>query len=48
MLIYFIATAFYRLMPEIIIQKPIEGELAHKFQKCFPSGVIGIENKNGI
>ena len=31
-------------MPDIKITEPITGELAKRFQKCFPSGVIGIEN----
>lgn len=39
-----VATASYRLMPVINITEPITGELATKFQQCFPSGVIGIEN----
>lgn len=39
-----VATASYRLMPVIDIREPITGELAKKFQKCFPPGVIGIEN----
>jgi DNA-directed RNA polymerase I and III subunit RPAC1 len=38
-----VATASYRLLPAITIIKPIlEGD-AEKFQKCFPSGVIGLE-----
>ena len=38
-----VATASYRLMPVITITRPILGADAHKFQKCFPAGVIGIE-----
>jgi DNA-directed RNA polymerases I and III subunit RPAC1 len=38
-----VATASYRLMPTITIVKPILGEDAEKFAKCFPEGVIGIE-----
>ncbi|KAL2112775.1 hypothetical protein VUR80DRAFT_6496 [Thermomyces stellatus] len=38
-----VATASYRLMPVIDITRPILGADAHKFQKCFPEGVIGIE-----
>ncbi|KAK6204362.1 RNA polymerase III (C) subunit [Scheffersomyces amazonensis] len=41
-----VATASYRLMPVINITEPIRGDSAKRFQKCFPSGVIGI-NKNG-
>ncbi|KAI5951421.1 RPC40 [Candida jiufengensis] len=40
-----VATASYRLLPVIDILEPITGELAKKFQKCFPSGVIGINNQ---
>jgi len=35
-----VATAFYRLMPEIIIKEPILGEAALRLQKCFSPGVI--------
>lgn len=38
-----VATASYRLLPIINILKPILGADAHKFQQCFPQGVIGIE-----
>lgn len=38
-----VATASYRLMPVIDIKEPIRGLQAKKFQKCFPSGVIGID-----
>lgn len=41
-----VATASYRLMPVIDIKEPIVGELAKRFQKCFPSGVIEID-ENG-
>lgn len=40
-----VATASYRLLPVIDIKEPITGELAKKFQKCFPSGVIEIDPK---
>ena len=39
-----VATASYRLMPVIDILEPIRGDLAAKFQKCFPSGVVDINN----
>lgn len=42
-----VATASYRLLPVIDIKEPITGELAVKFQKCFPPGVIGIDGKSG-
>ncbi|OJJ96539.1 hypothetical protein ASPACDRAFT_34570 [Aspergillus aculeatus ATCC 16872] len=38
-----VATASYRLLPDIKILRPIVGEDAHKFVKCFPAGVIGLE-----
>ncbi|ODV58787.1 DNA-directed RNA polymerase core subunit RPC40 [Ascoidea rubescens DSM 1968] len=40
-----VATASYRLLPVIKILKPIVLDEAKKFQKCFPSGVIGIDSK---
>ncbi|EPX73352.1 DNA-directed RNA polymerase I and III subunit Rpc40 [Schizosaccharomyces octosporus yFS286] len=39
-----VATASYRLLPTIHILSPIEGEDAVKFQKCFPAGVIDLED----
>jgi len=44
---YALATAWYRLLPEIVIKKPIVGEKAHRFKKCFPEGVIKVENIDG-
>lgn len=41
-----VATASYRLLPHINILKPIRGESARRFQKCFPKGVIGIDEKS--
>ncbi|QUC17805.1 uncharacterized protein UV8b_02046 [Ustilaginoidea virens] len=38
-----VATASYRLMPIIKILKPILGDDAVKFARCFPQGVIGLE-----
>ncbi|KAJ9301978.1 hypothetical protein DTO271G3_844 [Paecilomyces variotii] len=38
-----VATATYRLLPDIKITKPIIGDDAKKFAKCFPRGVIGLE-----
>ncbi|KAF2013322.1 DNA-directed RNA polymeras-like proteines I and III subunit RPAC1 [Aaosphaeria arxii CBS 175.79] len=35
-----VATASYRLLPTIDILKPIVGDDAKKFAKCFPKGVI--------
>lgn len=38
-----VATASYRLLPVIDIQKPIIGADAEKFSLCFPKGVIGFK-----
>lgn len=38
-----VATASYRLMPVIDIKEPITGLQAKRFQNCFLSGVIGID-----
>ncbi|ORY28460.1 DNA-directed RNA polymerases I and III 40 kDa polypeptide [Naematelia encephala] len=38
-----VATASYRLLPHIILRGPIPREHQDKFQKCFPPGVIEIE-----
>ena len=38
-----VATASYRLLPTITITKPILGKDAKKFARCFPIGVIGVE-----
>lgn len=38
-----VATASYRLLPTITITRPILGQDAEKFARCFPRGVIGIE-----
>jgi len=38
-----VATASYRLMPVITITKPILGQDAEKFARCFPQGVIAVE-----
>jgi len=38
-----VATASYRLLPNIVIKKPIPPHLAEKFQKCFSPGVIRID-----
>ena len=38
-----VATATYRLLPLIQITKPILDQEAKKFARCFPRGVIGME-----
>lgn len=40
-----VATASYRLMPEIILHKTISGEQAKRLQACFSPGVISINEK---
>lgn len=40
-----VATASYRLMPEIKILQPITGEKARKFQQCFSPGVIDLKKR---
>ncbi|KAL8958360.1 MAG: hypothetical protein Q9193_004569 [Seirophora villosa] len=39
-----VATASYRLLPSITITRPILGPDARKFARCFPRGVIGLED----
>jgi len=39
-----VATASYRLLPTIDIVKPVLGDDAKKFARCFPKGVIGLED----
>ncbi|ENN72737.1 DNA-directed RNA polymerases I and III subunit RPAC1 [Dendroctonus ponderosae] len=41
-----VATAFYRLLPDIKIVKPVEGEAAFRLQKCFSQGVISVRKEN--
>ncbi|CAG8611079.1 475_t:CDS:10 [Cetraspora pellucida] len=38
-----VATASYRLMPEIILKQEITGDLADKFAACFTKGVVEVE-----
>lgn len=42
-----VATASYRLLPEITILQPVEGEAAERLKRCFSPGVIELENVNG-
>uniref|UniRef100_A0A1B6DMY8 DNA-directed RNA polymerases I and III subunit RPAC1 n=2 Tax=Clastoptera arizonana TaxID=38151 RepID=A0A1B6DMY8_9HEMI len=42
-----VATASYRLLPEISLKEEIEGELAERLQTCFSPGVIGIMENEG-
>lgn len=43
----FAATASYRLMPSIVIKKPIPSHLCEKFAHCFAPGVIEIDSTSG-
>ncbi|KAI9176111.1 DNA-directed RNA polymerase core subunit rpc40 [Blastocladiella emersonii ATCC 22665] len=38
-----VGTASYRILPEIHLLRPIVGDEAIKFQKCFPEGVIALD-----
>ncbi|KAF8629015.1 hypothetical protein AX17_005871 [Amanita inopinata Kibby_2008] len=38
-----VATASWRLLPHIVIKKPIPPHLADKFQACFSPGVINVD-----
>ncbi|KAJ3987954.1 DNA-directed RNA polymerase [Lentinula detonsa] len=40
-----VATATYRLHPNIVIKKPIPFERAEEFQKCFSPGVVKVDKK---
>ena len=43
-----VATAFYRLLPEIRLLKPVTGEAAERLQSCFSPGVIEVKtDKDG-
>jgi len=43
-----VATASYRLLPEITLLEPITGERAEKLVKCFSNGVIKLKDVNGV
>ncbi|XP_048585694.1 DNA-directed RNA polymerases I and III subunit RPAC1 [Nematostella vectensis] len=43
-----VATASYRLLPEITLLKPCEDELADKLAACFSPGVIKVNTVNGV
>ncbi|XP_075440356.1 DNA-directed RNA polymerases I and III subunit RPAC1 isoform X2 [Ascaphus truei] len=42
-----VATASYRLLPEITLLHPVEGDLADTLQRCFSPGVIAVDVVNG-
>ncbi|XP_022097300.1 DNA-directed RNA polymerases I and III subunit RPAC1-like isoform X1 [Acanthaster planci] len=43
-----VATASYRLLPEIILTRPVEGEQADRLAQCFSPGVIEVKEINGV
>ncbi|KAG2204257.1 hypothetical protein INT46_011574 [Mucor plumbeus] len=43
-----VATASYRILPEITILEPITGEDAEDFKKCFVDGVVDVVMVNGV
>ncbi|XP_062503648.1 DNA-directed RNA polymerases I and III subunit RPAC1-like isoform X2 [Corticium candelabrum] len=43
-----VCTASYRLLPEIVLTSIVEGDKAERLSKCFSSGVIEIEEVNGV
>lgn len=43
-----VATASYRILPEITILEPITGEDAEEFKKCFVEGVVDVVMENGV
>lgn len=43
-----VATASYRLLPEITLLQPIEGEAAERLKNCFSAGVIEVQEIKGI
>ncbi|KAI8382379.1 DNA-directed RNA polymerase [Blakeslea trispora] len=43
-----VATASYRLLPEITILEPITGEDAEDFKRCFVDGVVEVVMENGV
>ncbi|KAI8324011.1 hypothetical protein GQ54DRAFT_302964 [Martensiomyces pterosporus] len=43
-----VATASYRLLPDIQILKDITGDDADLFRKCFPPGVVDVVEEGGV
>lgn len=42
------ATASYRLLPDITLLEPVEGEAAEELSRCFSPGVIEVHEVQGI
>ena len=47
LVVLYIATASYRLLPDITLTKRVTDKLAHRLKKCFPEGVIEIRTEEG-
>lgn len=41
------ATASYRLLPDITLLEPVEGEAAEELSQCFSPGVIEVQEVQG-
>lgn len=44
-ILFIIATASYRLLPEVILKREVRGGQASLLQSCFSPGVIGIDSE---
>lgn len=42
-----VATASYRLLPDITLLAPVEGEAAEELRQCFSPGVIEVQEVQG-
>jgi len=40
-----VSTAFYRLLPQVVLKREVTGEAAERLQSCFSPGVIKLEGK---
>lgn len=43
-----VATASYRLLPDITLLEPVEGEAAEELSRCFSPGVIEVHEVQGM
>lgn len=42
-----VATASYRLLPDITLLEPVEGDAAEELSRCFSPGVIEVQEVQG-
>lgn len=42
-----VATASYRLLPDITLLEPVEGDAAEELSQCFSPGVIEVQEVQG-